>query len=364
VAEPTIGRALAPLLELAGVPEESSLAVAVSIALVVATATQMVVGELVPKNLAIARPIDVAFRVVTPLRVINALFKPLIVFLNASANWTVRRLGIEPREELINVRSLQELESLIQSSREGGGLLEEEFALLERSISFRERTAADILVPRTDVVGIPRDARVSAVVHSSIETGHSRFPVYGDDLDDILGIVHVKDVLRIPVERRGVTPVQDLVREAFIVPESLPLEPLLIEMRREQQLLAVAVDEYGGTAGIVSVEDIIEEIVGEIEDEYDRRAPASARAQTVPSGVHVLNAKLHAREVEDACGFEMPEGPYDTLAGFLLSLFNDIPQPGDHASYDGWEFKVVQMEKRRISKVLVVAPSDRRGEAT
>jgi CBS domain containing-hemolysin-like protein len=355
VAEPTIGRALAPLLELAGVPEESSLAVAVSIALVVATATQMVVGELVPKNLAIARPIDVAFRVVTPLRVINALFKPLIVFLNASANWTVR---------LINVRSLQELESLIQSSREGGGLLEEEFALLERSISFRERTAADILVPRTDVVGIPRDARVSAVVHSSIETGHSRFPVYGDDLDDILGIVHVKDVLRIPVERRGVTPVQDLVREAFIVPESLPLEPLLIEMRREQQLLAVAVDEYGGTAGIVSVEDIIEEIVGEIEDEYDRRAPASARAQTVPSGVHVLNAKLHAREVEDACGFEMPEGPYDTLAGFLLSLFNDIPQPGDHASYDGWEFKVVQMEKRRISKVLVVAPSDRRGEAT
>lgn len=322
----------------------------------------MVAGELVPKNLAIARPSEVAFAVVTPLRFVNMLFKPLILFLNASANWTVRRLGIEPRDELNAVRSLHELELLIHSSREGGALLEDEFALLARSIAFRERTAADILVPRTDVVGIHRDATVAAVVRSSIETGHSRFPVYGDDLDDIAGIVHVKDVLRIPIEKRDATPVEVLVREAFVVPESLPLEVLLLEMRRERQLLAVAVDEYGGTAGIVSVEDIVEEIVGEIEDEHDRRGPPDDDSEPVPSGVHILNGKLHAREIEDASGFAMPEGPYDTLAGFLLSLFDDIPEPGDHASYEGWEFKVVEMEKRRISTVLVVAPSPSLGE--
>jgi CBS domain containing-hemolysin-like protein len=362
IAEPTIGRAIQPLVERAGVGDHASLGIAVTIALIVATSVQMVVGELIPKNLAIARPEPVALRVVTPLRIVNGFFRPLILFLNASANWAVRRLGIEPRDELTAVRSLQELELLIESSRAGGTILEEEFALLSKSISFAKRTAGDVLVPRTAIEGIERTASVADVALAAIDTGHSRFPVYVEGFDDLVGVVHVKDILRVPFEERPTTRVEHIVRDAFIVPESMALDALLVQMRSARQSLAVVVDEYGGTSGIVSMEDIIEEIVGEIEDEHDPQRSANQPREAVPSGVFLLDGRLHAGEVEDACGFAMPEGPYDTLAGFLLWLFDGIPGAGDHVAFDDWEFKVVDMDGRRIARVLVVAPEAKEPE--
>jgi CBS domain containing-hemolysin-like protein len=155
--------------------------------------------------------------------------------------------------------------------------------------------------------------------------------------------------------------VTEIVRDAMIVPESKPLDALLIDMRRSQNQLAVVVDEYGGTAGVVTIEDVLEEIVGEIEDEYDASGRA-AGVTTAPPGVDVLSGYLHPGEVRDACGFEIPEGPYDTLAGFLLWLFDRIPEKGDHTTYEGWELKVVAMDGRRIAKVLVVAPPSGEGE--
>jgi CBS domain containing-hemolysin-like protein len=358
LAEPTIGRALEPLISGLGLPARSSLVIAIAVALLLATAAEMVAGELVPKNVAIARPLPVAFGISRPLRLYNTLFRPLIVFLNAAANWTVRRLGIEPREELTGVRSLEELNFLIHSSRREGALPEEEFSLLARSLTFGGKTAADALVPRTAIVSLPGDDTLARMAEVALETGHSRFPVQGEDLDDITGIAYVKDSYRVPVEERVSTRVSEIAQDALMVPESRDLRSLIMEMRVERKHMAVVLDEFGGTAGLITLEDILEEIVGDIEDEYDPREEGSLTSS--PDGVYLVSGLLHRDEVRDATGFDMPEGDYETLAGFILSLCESIPEQGDHASYGGWELKVVKMDGRRIDQVLLVAP---RGEA-
>jgi CBS domain containing-hemolysin-like protein len=331
-----------------------SLPVSVAIALVAATAFEMVVAELIPKNLAIARPLPVAFVVVRPMIAVNKLLRPLILFLNNAANWTVRRFGIEPQEELMAVRSLEELDLLIHSSREEGALPKEEFELLAKSIEFGNKSADDALVPRVAVVALQEDETVAGMFAVAVERGFSRFPVYGKDLDDVTGIVYVKDGYGVPLEQRATTPVSEVMQEALVVPESRPLSSLLLEMRRQRRHMAVVADEYGGTAGIVTMEDLLEEIVGDIEDEHD--PTSGARLTTPPEGIHLLSGLLHRSEVADATGFEMPEGHYETLAGFLLDRLERIPEGGEHVSHDGWEFKVVEMDGRRISQVLCVAP--------
>ena len=353
--EPSIGRALAGALEGLGLPETSSFGLGVTAALILTTATQMVLGELIPKNLAIARPLGVARAIATPMRVINLMFKPLIVILNASANWTVRRLGIEPRDELTAVHSLEEIEVLIQSSREGGALREEEFSLLARSITFADKTCADALTPRIAMVTLGQDQTLPDLGKAALTSGHSRFPVSGSGIDDIIGIAHAKDIYAVPRDKRAATKVSEIMRPALLVPESRDLGSLMVEMRRDRHQLVVVLDEYSGTAGIISIEDLLEEIVGEIEDEHDP-PEATGRLTGPPTGVHVVDGASHAAELKDTTGFDLPEGDFETLAGLLLTLFDRIPAQGDHISYKGWEFKVVEMDRNRIARVLVVAP--------
>jgi len=357
IAEPTLGEALRPLFErLPLFDDRSTSGASVASALLIATALQMVIGELVPKNLAIAKPSPVAYAVATPFRIINAIFKPVILALNAAANRLVRLFGVEPRDELEMARSLEELELLIRSSGEEGALLEEEFGLLRRSVSFGSKTADDALRPRVAIKALQDTATIGDMEEMALETGHSRFPVYRTDLDDIVGIAHVKDSLAIPIETREMTPISAIIQEAPIFPETRDLESLLLELRREHKHMAIVVDEYGGTAGVITMEDLIEEIVGEIEDEYDPYE--SARVTTPLVGTHVLSGLLHPDEVEEISGFRIPEGDYETLAGFMLSRFERIPQVGDQVAFEGWELKVVEMERNRVSEVLIVSPSE------
>ena len=255
-------------------------------------------------------------------------------------------------------RSLEELELLIRSSGEEGALLEEEFALLRRSISFGGKTADDALRPRVAMKALQDMATIADMKELALETGFSRFPVYREDLDDIVGIAHVKDSLALPIESRDATPISAILQEAPIVPETRDLESLLLELRRERKQMAIVVDEYGGTAGLITIEDLIEEIVGEIEDEYDPDE-ISTRVTTPLEGTHVISGLLHPDEVEEMTGFEIPEGDYETLAGFLLSSFERVPQVGDQIAFNGWELKVVSMERNRISEVLLVSPPSR-----
>jgi CBS domain containing-hemolysin-like protein len=360
IAEPAIAVVIDPLVQAVGLPAGSSLGVSIALALALATASEMVIGELVPKNLALARPVDLALRTSTPLRLANAAMRPLIAWLNSSANLVVRMFGIEPRDELKSVHSLEELEVLIRSSRIEGGLAEAEFSLLSRSISFGGKDAGDALVPRTSIQAIVQHQSLEDLARLALETGHSRFPVIGRDLDDILGLAHIKDVYRIPREERGSTAVGEIAQEALVVPESRKLESLLLEMRGSRKQLAIVIDEYGGTAGIVTLEDLLEEIVGEIEDEYDTATttPLTNDRPEMAEGICVVPGMLHPDEVVEQTGFEMPEGDFETLAGFLLTQFDRIPSQGDHIEFGGWEFKVVEMDNRRIAKVLMVAPTE------
>ena len=360
--EPSLAPLLEPVVELTGLPESSTFGVSVALALILATSFEMVVAELVPKNLAISRPETVAFAVATPMRIANTAMKPVIVFLNSAANATVRLFGIQPQDELTADHSLEELQVLIRSSREGGGLQEEEATLLARSISFGDKTAADALVPRVDMVTVSRETTLTGLMDVAVTSGHSRFPVTGEGgIDDIVGIANVKDVHPIEKDNRSEMTVTEIVREPLVIPESRDLASLIAEMRRTRIHLAVVIDEFGGTAGIVTMEDLLEEIVGEIDDEYDP-SHADAHLTSSPEGVHVVAGMLHPDELAETTGFEMPEGDYETLAGFLLTLFDRIPQRGDQASFDGWEFKIVEMERRRIAQVLMVQAKKRSEE--
>jgi len=356
IVEPTVGQALEPVVRAVGISEGAIPGISIAAALVLATAVQMVIGELVPKNLALAKPVDLARWIAGPMHLANLAAKPLILWLNNTANWTVRRLGIEPQEELNSVRSLEEIELMIEASHHGGDLDPADFALLVRSISFKEKDAQDALLPRTAVESMAEEDTLDDLARRALATGHSRFPVTGRDIDDIVGMAHIKDIYRIPLEDRPTTRVASIVQDAIVVPESRNLESILLEMRRSRKQLAVVIDEYGGTAGIVTLEDLLEEIVGDIEDEYDPATPGPVTAP--PPGVHLVSGRLHPDELEELTGFAMPEGDYETLAGFLLDVLERIPEQGEHIAYGPWEFKVVEMDGKRVARVLIASPSE------
>ncbi|MBW3666527.1 MAG: hemolysin family protein [Actinobacteria bacterium] len=351
VAEPTIATALRPLLlDLPWLPASTALAVSVIAAFVLATMTQMVFGELVPKNLAIARPYRSSVWFGIPMQVVNALLRPLILFLNRSANWTVRRLGIEPREELAGVRSMEELELMIRSSGEEGRLDDEELELLTRAITFTEKLTADAMVPRVNVVGISRHDPISELRRLSAGTGHSRFPVYGEDLDEVIGIAHIKDTVGFTTSELAMTPVAEIMQPALLIPESATLESLLAQLQSEGRGMAVVVDEYGGTAGIVTIEDVLEEIFGEIEDEYDPQTAPPGALEESP----VLSGLLNRHEVEEISGFEWPEGRYETLGGFVLAKLGRFPEEGEVLRHEGFTLEIAAMDGNRVDQVRVV----------
>lgn len=353
VGEPIIARLVeAPLDALPGINVEPGTGASVLVALTLATVAQMVLGELVPKSWAIARPLGTAKAVVAPFHWFAAVFGPLIAALNGAANRIVRLFGVEPREELEAVRSLDEFKLLFRTSVQYGRLDQDTLPLLSRAISFADKTAADALVPRVSIVTLSADASLADLVRRSDQSGHSRFPVVGETLDEILGIVHVKDLAGISKDQWESQDVESILAEAPLVPESRELASLLDEMTSSGRQMAMVVDEYGGTAGIITIEDIVEEITGEIEDEYDpaRLTPLSA------FGSHVVSGMLHAEELAEQTGFELPEGDFETLAGFLLAELGTVPTGDETVVWEGWTFDIIAMEARRVDRVRVTPP--------
>lgn len=343
VAEPTVAQLIAPALEAVGLDSPT---VAVGIALVLATFFQMVLGELFPKNVAIARPYPTAIRVGLPMAFTNRLMRPLITFFNTSANWTVRRLGIEPRDELVGLRSMHELAMIVRASSDEGDIGEHEASLLARAISFGERDTADAMVPRVAVEGVPADTTVNDLRARSIATGHSRYPVFEGDLDTIVGIVYVKDTFAVAPERRDIVTVAEIAAPAETVPESLGLDTLLVDLQAARRTMAIVVDEYGGTAGIITVEDIVEELLGEIADEHDTYLD--------PVAGDWVSGSLHRHEVAELTGFEWPEGRYETLSGFVTAELHRFPEPGDVLTSGMHRIEVVSVQDRVVDRVVIV----------
>jgi CBS domain containing-hemolysin-like protein len=303
----------------------------------------------------------VALATAAPLRTFSKLFKWLISVLNGSANWLVRRIGVEPQEELASARSPEELGLLAAISARAGALPAETATLMRRTIRFGEKRAAKAMTPRVDVVGLKTSASVADLIAVARETGHTRFPVYENTLDLVMGVVGVPDALGVQPERRASTPVSAVSREPVYVPESLNLDKVLAALRAADADLAIVVDEYGGTDGVVTVEDLIEELVGEIADEYDMDVEDIGSSElTAPGGgkTFLVDGLLREDELVEQTGFELPEGPYETLAGFLLARLGHIPVVGESLEEDGWEFTVMEVDRHRVEQVRVVAPPE------
>ena len=327
VAEPFLGAGLADLLGLTGISSAVALPLSVALALVIATVVQMVLGELAPKNLAIARAEPLARALSRSTLMYLKIAGPLITLFDRAAVRLLRRIGIEPIEELPSGATPQDLEQIIAESREEGHLDAEMSDLLDRGLDFRELTAGEAMVPRVDVHTVRADEPVSRIVEL-LDTGHSRFPVRGaEGVDALIGVVGIADVLGVPPAQRATTRVDAVAVPPLLVPETLPLPTVLDRLRSGHRQLACVVDEYGGFAGVITLEDLAEELVGPIRDEDDPPDRAAARQE---DGSWVVPARWRIDEVADSTGIELPEAPeYDTLSGLVMRELGRVPEVGD-----------------------------------
>ncbi|MEU6993504.1 hemolysin family protein [Streptomyces sp. NPDC046465] len=354
LAEPALARLLAGPFTAVGVPEGGVGGVSVVVGMLLASAVQMVIGELVPKNWAVSRPLQVARFVAGPQHVFARLFRPVIALLNTVANRLVRTLGVEPAEELASARTPGELVSLARHSAQAGALEQDTADLFVRTLSLGELTAQHVMTPRVKVSALQSSATAEDVVNLTRATGLSRFPVYNERIDEIVGMVHLKDALAVAAHERLRTPVRRIAQPPLLVPETLPVQPLLERLRSEQPI-AVVVDEYGGTAGVVTLEDIVEELVGEVRDEHDRfDLPELCVAPAEDSGP-AWDADGSCRvDTLQRIGLDVPEGPYETVAGLVADLLGRIPAPGDRAELPGWRLSVRQVGHYRAERVRLV----------
>jgi CBS domain containing-hemolysin-like protein len=361
IAQPTLGEALRPLVRLVGLPDEVAGGVALTIALILATATQMIFGELAPKNLAIAQPERFSLALAAGILLYLRLARPVIRLFDGAANRLLRLVGIEPVEQLAHDVSPEELELIIEESGREGALTEAQALLLGRALEFRALRADDVMVPRRRVVALPGDATCEDLRALAVETGHSRFPVYGEGLDDVLGVAQAKDVLGVPVDRRTTTPIAATCQSALAVPESTLLPRLLTDLRGGHTPLAVVVDEHGGTAGVVTLEDIVEELVGSIQDEYDMAEP-SVRA--LPDGRYLVPGAFRLDEIEREIEVVLPTGDYDTLGGLIMAKLGRVPVAGDRVVLPGVVVRVDEMAGHAVARAsLRVVGDDESREA-
>jgi CBS domain containing-hemolysin-like protein len=293
--------------------------------------------------------------------VFTTVFKPAIVVLNGSANRILRSVGIEPKEELSGARSAEELSSLVRRSAKAGMLEKDTATLLHRTLVFSGHTASDVMTPRPRVISVQRTESANAVVELARQTGFSRFPVIDESADDVVGVVHVKQAVAVPRERRADVPVSALQFDALRVPETMKLDMLLGELRGRGYQMAVVVDEYGGTAGVATLEDLVEELVGEVADEHDR-----ARAGVVRSlDSLTFPGMLRPDELLERTGVVVPEdGPYETVAGYVMSELGRLPVVGDTVTIPVGELKVERLDGRRIDRLrFTPAPEESSSEA-
>ncbi|MFA4841952.1 MAG: hemolysin family protein [Agrococcus sp.] len=349
--EPAISRLLAPVLVGWGMPEGIAEPLSSVVAITGATILSMIVGELVPKNFALAKPLGTAIAVTPFQRAFTAVFKPAVLALNGSANGILRSIGLEPKEELSGARTAEELSTLVRRSAMEGALDAGAATLLSRTLRFSELSAGDVMTPRPRVQAVERSASVADLVALAHATGLSRFPVYDDDLDDVLGIAHIKQAISVPRDRRADVPVAAIAEEPHRVPESVKLDALLRDLKERGYQMAIVIDEYGGTAGITTLEDLVEEVVGEVSDEHDRMHVEVVRGP----GWVTFPGSFRPDELRERARVEVPEdGPYETIGGFIMAALGTVPVVGDSVEIEGGTLRVERIDGRRVDRVRFV----------
>ncbi|MDQ0000501.1 MULTISPECIES: hemolysin family protein [Pseudarthrobacter] len=357
VMEPSVGRLLEGPLAAVGIPDVAAASVSLVIAMVLATLLSMLLGELVPKNMAIALSFPVGKALARPQLIFTAIFKPAIVLLNGFSNKVLNVFGLEAKEEISGARTPAELASLVRRSAAMGTLDAGTANFVARTLNFSARTAADVMTPRIRVETIDADQPVSDILDAARRTGYSRFPVIGDSADDIRGLVHVKKAVAVPWDRRANLEAGAIMTDVLRVPETIHLDALLAELREGNLQLAVVLDEYGGTAGITTLEDLVEEIVGEVSDEHDKVRPGLLQSA---SGDWYFPGLLRPDELsEQIPGLTVPdEAAYETVGGYVMSELGRIAAVGDTVPVGGGMLSVTRMDGRRIERICFHPSAD------
>jgi CBS domain containing-hemolysin-like protein len=356
LAEGAVGDTIVrPVLSAFGMPEGSGRALSITLAFLLSTVVQMLLGELAPKNLAIARPMAVALAVTPFTRLFGLAFGPVIRLFDDAAAWVTRRMfGVESGEEHLAGHSPEELARIIAVSGESGHLSPHQVDLLSRAVALGDRRVNEVMIPRPDVVWLSASDPLTTLRESARRTGFSRFPVHGEDIDDVVGSVHLKDLLRIDPARASDMRIGDLVTSVHVVPETETLRRLLAGLRNAKRTFTIVVDEYGSTVGIVTLEDVVEQLVGDIEDEFDR--PAATGIHRVGRGRVIVPGTTRIEPFTRATGIVLDEGEYETVAGFLLDRLGRIPEPGDAVDVGGARLVVRRMDDIRIAEIEVLQP--------
>lgn len=348
LGEPAFSRLISPVLADVGIPASAVQAISYVISFSIITVLHIVVGELAPKTLAIERAEKVTLAVATPMKIFRAVFYPVIWVLNGIARRGLRLIGLEPAESHELGHSEEELRLIISAMRTAGGAERERLEMLDKALSLPTRTAKELMVARGDVAFLridqPPEERRSIVR----ETRHTRYPVVEDDLDKIIGILHVKDLFLRGESPRTEAELRKIVREPLYVPETMHGDTLLQEFRRRRQHMAVVVDEYGGTAGLVTVEDVVGEVLGELHDEFATWGPDIS---LLPSGAHSVDPTTLVEEFARHFGLELEEPEVATVGGLIMLRLHRIPAAGDKVQVGPVELTVEQMRGPRIVRI-------------
>ncbi|MFJ8954998.1 hemolysin family protein [Streptomyces sp. NPDC102381] len=329
LAEPSVSALLKPALSGLGIPDAAVTGISVVLAFVVATVVQMVLGELAPKNLALAVPERLAKSLAGSTVVYLKVVGPVVHLFDSAANKLLRKVGIEPVEELHHGATLEELSHLIGESHEQGELPREAAELLDHALAFNERTLGEVMVPRADAVFVRKDATATEAVDLIAKHGHSTYPVMGDHPDDVTGVLGVRELTRLPQTAYDTTTATTLARRPLLLPDTLQLPAAVDRMREADDEFAVVLDEHGGLAGIITYEDIAEELVGDIADETDQELRLAA--PDADGAGWLVDAGRRLDEIAEATGVDLPqEADYDTAAGLIVDRLGRFPAIGDH----------------------------------
>ncbi len=329
------------------------------IAVGVLTYLHVVLGEMIPKTLALQASEPTALRLAQPMAITEKLFYPIVFALNGLGNIIVRLLGIPPADSAARLFTPEELEFIVEESSEGGLLDPDEQLFIENIFDLQERTVEQVMTPRTQVVGIPVDATEEIVMQRICETRKSRYPIYEEDLDHIIGILHIKDLARYQVgEQQERLDLRQLSRPITFIPETLLLSKMLVQFRQQQIQIGVVVDEYGGTSGIISIEDLVEEVVGEIQDEFDREI---LPIQELEPGELRVRGDLLLDELNQHYNLSLESAEAYTVGGLVMQLLGRIPLAKDEVSYQGLQLEVESVERLAVQSVIIHLPET--GEA-
>lgn len=343
VGEPFVARLLEPLFEpIAPLSAVGVSVVSFVVAFALVTYVTVVVAELAPKYLALERALGLALWTAYPLDLFHSLMRPFIYVINRGAFAILRIFGVRPSAEA-EAHSAEELRILIATSTRKGILQESERLLVANALDFAETLVRQVMVPRTEIVAVPDDSTVAGVIELLRQSPFTRLPVYREDLDHVVGVVHVKDVVGAASDRS----VRDLMRRPLYLPETAHLDRALAHFRRERVQMAIVIDEFGGTAGLVTLEDVIEELVGEVQDEFDREAPMFRE----DSGVFLINGLMPLSDVRERLGVELNDEPYDTVGGMVFGRLGRLAQVGDAIDVEGCRFTVTAIDGRRVAQV-------------